>query len=357
VYDFRRLDQIVVEANAHGTELTLVLGLTPTFYQPAGGSIASVPTDLNAWNNYVRALATRYSAANWGYRGIAAYQVWNEANVKNYWTGSPAQMAQLTRITYAAVKGVDRGALVIGPAFADRIAEQTRGIGFFYYYRFPDNRTPVWHYMDAISLNLYPKAFYGTKAGTPEKSMALLAAARTQMRLRGVPDSKPIWNTEINYGLESGGTGGSSAISDGLQAAYVLRTYLLNAANGIQRVHWYAWDKPALGNTKMSFASTGGPTLAGKAFGLAQSWLSGGTLIGASRSAKPCAKDSAGTYTCVIKYAGGVRRVYWNPTKKVKVTTVKSATYKMGVYGKKLTIKGGSRQSVDHRPLMVRSKL
>ena len=36
VYDFRRLDQVVVEAHNHGTELTLVLGLTPTFYQPAG---------------------------------------------------------------------------------------------------------------------------------------------------------------------------------------------------------------------------------------------------------------------------------------------------------------------------------
>ena len=356
VYDFRRLDQVVVEANAHGTELTLVLGLTPAFYQPAGGSVASVPTDLNAFGNYVRAIVTRYSAANWGYRGIAAYQVWNEANVKNYWTGSPAQMAQLTRITYAAVKGVDRGALVIGPAFASRIAEQTRGVGFFYYYRFPDNRVPVWHYMDAISLNLYPKAFYGSKAGTPETSMALLAAARTQMRLRGVPDSKPIWNTEINYGLESGGTGASNAISYELQASYVLRTYLLNAANGIKRVHWYAWDKPSLGNTKMSFASTGGPTLAGKAFGLAQSWLSGAKLVGTSTSAKPCAKDSAGTYTCVIKYAKGVRRVYWNPKKKVKITTVKSATYKMGVYAKKATIKGGSRQTVDHRPLMVRSK-
>jgi hypothetical protein len=356
VYDFRRLDQVVAEAHAHRTELTLVLGLTPTFYQPAGGSIASVPTDLNAWNNYVLALVNRYSAAHWGYRGIAAYQVWNEANVKNYWTGSPAQMAQLTRITYAAVKGADRGALVIGPAFANRIAEQTRGIGFFYYYRFPDNRTPVWRYMDAISLNLYPKAYYGSKPGTPEKSMQLLAAARSQLRLRGVPDSKPIWNTEINYGLETGGSGASSAIGGQRQAAYVLRTYLLNAANGIKRVHWYAWDKPSLGNTKMSFASTGGTTLAGKAFGLARSWLSGGTLIGASTSATPCAKNSAGTYTCVIKYAKGVRRVYWNPTKKVKVTTVKSATFKMGVYGKKATIKGGSRQTVDYRPLMVRSK-
>ena len=357
VYDFRRLDQIVVEANAHGTELTLVLGLTPSFYQPAGGSLASVPTDLNAWNNYVRALVTRYSPATWGYRGIAAYQVWNEANVKNYWTGSPAQMAQLTRITYAAVKGVDRGALVIGPAFADRIAEQTRGIGFFYYYRFPDNRTPVWRYMDAISLNLYPKAYYGAKPGTPEKSMQLLAAARYQMRLRGVPATKPIWNTEINYGLETGGTGASSGISDQLQASYVLRTFLLNAANGIQRVHWYAWDRPTLGNTRLTYASTGGATLAGKAFALAQSWMVGGTLVGATSGAKPCAKDRAGTYTCVIKYAGGVRRVYWNPTKRVTVTTAKTATYKIGVTGTKVAIKKGSRQAVDYRPLMVRSKL
>ena len=185
--------------------------------------------------------------------------------------------------------------------------------------------------------------------------MELLAAARSQMRLRGVPDSKPIWNTEINYGLATGGTGASSAISDKRQAAYVLRTYLLNAANGVKRVHWYAWDQPSLGNTKM-VASTGAPTLAGKAFGLAQAWMSGGKLVGASRAAKPCARDRAGTYTCVITYAGGVRRVYWNPTKRVTVTTARTATYKVGVTGTKIAIKKGSRQPVDYRPLMVRSK-
>ena len=58
----------------------------------------------------------------------------------------------------------------------------------------------------------------------------------------------------------------------------------------------------------------------------------------------------------MITYAGGVRRVYWNPTKKVTVKTAKSATFKVGVFGKRTKIKGGSRQSVDYRPLMVRSK-
>ena len=82
----------------------------------------SMPVDLGVWINYVRALVTHYSPANWaGIRGIAAYQVWNEANVTGYWTGTPQQMAVLTEHTYNAVKSIDRGALVVSPAFAARI--------------------------------------------------------------------------------------------------------------------------------------------------------------------------------------------------------------------------------------------
>ena len=128
----------------------------------------------------------------------------------------------------------------------------------------------------------------------------------------------------------------------------MLRTYLLNAANGIKRVHWYAWDKPSLGNTKMSFASTGGPTLAGKAFDLAQAWLSGGKLVGAS-SVGQAVRQGPGRHLHLRHQVrrGRPPRVL-EPDKKVKVTTVKCATYKMGVYAKKATIKGGSRS--DGRP-------
>ena len=38
---------------------------------------------------YVAAVVQRYRELN-GKRGIAAYQVWNEANVANFWTGTPA---------------------------------------------------------------------------------------------------------------------------------------------------------------------------------------------------------------------------------------------------------------------------
>ena len=80
-------------------------------------------------------------------------------------------------------------------------------------------------------------------------------------------------------------------------------------------------------------------------------------MVGPSRSAQPCTVNSAGTYTCVIRYADGVRRVYWNPFKSVKVRVARSATFTQTVYGVKKAVKGGSVKTVDYRPLMVRSKV
>ncbi len=365
VFDFSRLDAQVARATAAGAEVTLVLGMTPDFYATTPAGKTSMPTSLDAWARYVRAVVTRYGATATGPRRIAAYQVWNEANVTGYWTGTPQQMARLSQVVYGTVKSVDRGALVVSPAYASRIGEQIRGVTRFAF-AWVDGR-PAWKYADVISLNLYPLDTYGSKVGTPEKSMELLAKARKILTFGGLPPKKPIWNTEINYGMPTGSAGGTGArpISDQRQAAYVLRTLLLNAANKVKRVHFYTADMGylpngrTLGNTRLVDPAdpvNGQVTLGGRAFDLAQAWLLGGKLKGASKKAKPCAKDSAGTYTCVITYPRGVRRVYWNPTKKVRVTTVRSAKYKVGVYGARSRIKGGSRLKVDYRPVMVRSK-
>jgi hypothetical protein len=56
-----------------------------------------------------------------------------------------------------------------------------------------------------------------------------------------------------------------------------------------------------------------------------------------------------------LTYAGGVRRVYWNPTKKARVATAKGARYKMGVNGLRVKIKGGSSITVNQQPVMVPS--
>ena len=368
VYDFTKLDAQVRAANARGAEVTLVLGMTPDFYATRGEGKTSMPVSLGVWNNYVRAVVTRYSAANWGSRGIAAYQVWNEVNVTGYWTGTPYDMALLTKATWNTVKSVDPGALVLSPAFATRIREQIDGMRGITKFAFAQvNHVPAWRYTNAISLNLYPLDHYGSVVGTPEKSMQLLRKARKILGYGGMPAKKPIWNTEINYGMPTGSRGGTGAdaLSPARQAAYVLRTLLLNAANKVRRVDWYAYDMgylangKTLGNTRLSDpGDRTTPTVAGRAFALAQAWMMRGNarLVGPSRTALPCAKDRNGTYTCVITYAHGVRRVYWNPDHRVHIRVAKSATYKVGVYGARTKIDGGSRLRVNDKPVMVRSK-
>ncbi len=360
VYDFSRLDKIVTAAQAKNVEVTLVLGMTPDFHAPGGAR--AMPPDISTFTRYVQAVVSRYRSWN-GRRGIAAYQVWNEANVTNFWTGTPLQMAQLTKATWNAVKAVDKGALVVSPAFAARINEQIRGITRFAFARV--DGIPAWKFVDVMSLNLYPLDKYGSTLGTPEKSMELLAKARRLLGFGGLPASKPIWNTEVNYGMRTGAYGGTraSSISAERQAAYVIRTYLLNASRGVKRVFWYSYDMGTLpsggtlGNTLLtSPADRATPTLAGKSVGLVQGWLLGGKLIGASKSALPCAKDSKGTYTCVIKYSGGVKRVYWNPTKKATVIAAKGASYKVGVSGVRARVKSRAKVVVDYRPVMVRSR-
>jgi hypothetical protein len=198
--------------------------------------------------------------------------------------------------------------------------------------------------------------------------MTLLKRAKREMALRGVPltgrNAKPIWNTEVNYGAPTGVYGGTGAlaISDAQQAAYVIRTYLLNAAAGVERVHWYSYDMTRLpngrtiANTLLTDPDDGTTlTLAGRAVHLVRGWMKG-RLVGVTSTAKPCAKDRNGTYTCIVKYKKGVRRIYWNPTKRVKVQTAKSATYMTTVHGSRKSIRGGSKKYVDYRPVMVRSR-
>ena len=127
---------------------------------------------------------TRYRDFNGG-RGIAAYEVWNEGNVPTFWTGTPAQLAQLTRIVWQTRQQVDPGATVVAPSFAVRLTGQRQWL--FDYTSQRVGGQPVWRYYDATALSLYPKATYGDRIGGPEDAMALLAQARRQLAAAGAP--------------------------------------------------------------------------------------------------------------------------------------------------------------------------
>jgi polysaccharide biosynthesis protein PslG len=334
--------------------VTMVVAMTPRFY-------AAAPTDpphrIGPYKAFVRALMKRYQSFH-GSRGIDAYQVWNEGNISTFWTGTPGQLARLTRAMDQVRDHVDPKARVIGPAMVTRLSYELGGLEKFYAQKV--GGVPVWRFMDAVSLSLYPVPRYGSHPGTPEDSMRLLAQARHRLHRDGVPRSEPVWNTEINYGLQSGSNGGKPArrISRGLQAAYVVRTYLLNAANGVKRVFWYRYDMHrvcsgcgTLGNTLLTDPdNTSRVTPAGRAYARAQDWMHG-RLIGPPGT-RPCQKNRHGTYMCVVKDPGGIRRIYWNPYGTGRVRLVKGVHHLQGVLGKVSTV-SGSTITVGGRPVMA----
>ncbi len=367
-WNWQPLDDAVEAAHANGTAVTLVLGLSPKY---AAAASTDAP-DLTMYHDYVQAVMQRYSPANWHdaqgnyYRGIGSYQVWNEANITTFWTGTNAQLADLTKTVYDVRNATDPGAQVVSPAMVTRLKFEQKTIQAFYETKVASTGQPVWKYVDVISLNLYPTETIATSSGgqrvsMPEDSIGLLNSVRTLLSKGGVPSSIPVWDTEINYGMGRAAT--TVPISEDRQVAYVMRTYLLNAAQGVQRVNWYAYDMGTLpgggtlGNTLLTDPtqrSAGILTPAGVAFTRIQNWMNG-TLIGTT-SKRPCIADKNGTYTCLVKYATGYGRIYWNPMKSARVRLVNSATRKVDEYGVTTRVKGGTRLRVNYKPVLVKSK-
>ena len=339
VFNWSLIDTEMAKARAAGASVLLVLGQTPAFHSSRPGAAsaygpgASAMPDKASWVRYVQAVARRNKTV-WG--GIASFQVWNEANVIGYWSGTPKQMATLTAWTRAALSSVSSPATLVAPALVTRLSSQQTWINSFYSQQVGGKN--VSRYVDALSFQLYPVA-----SGSPESSMQLLAAVRKILTKHGV--AKPIWNTEVNYGMVGGPVQGAPITAD-RQVANVIRTYVLNAENGVSRVYWYSWDLQDMGNTRMVDPDRITLTPAGHAFGAVRTWLVGARPTG-------CTRASNGTYTCTFTTATQTRRVVWNPSKATSVTLPTGSPSVATWSTSALRAPGGSRHAVGPVPSLV----
>lgn len=338
VFDFTTLDNQVNAAAANGARPLLVLGSTPRFHatRPAqaglyGSGSASMPR-LAPFRNYVTKLVRRYGAR-------VDYQVWNESNVLGFWSGTPGQMATLTKIVSKIVAANAPRALVVSPALATRLTGQRKWLRDFYAQRTGGRRVAGW--VDVVSLHLYPLPQQG-----PEASMALLSSVRTMLANLGV--RKPIWNTEVNYGMVGGPQAGAdaNAISSSRQVGNVIRTYVLNAQNRVGRVYWYSWDLLKMGNTALVTDDRATLTPAGQSFATVQSWLVGTRPAG-------CSTNKVGTWTCRFITGSQTRTVIWNPKRTVTVTVPKGTRSLTSWTAATSGTRPGSRLAVGPVPVLL----
>jgi Glycosyl hydrolases family 39 len=293
-WNFATLDRTLELATQHGVEPLLVLGMTPTWasarpadfcYYAPGRS--AEPKNLDDWRRYVRTVATRYKGR------IRAYEIWNEPNIKGFFSGTPEKMVELAAAAYQVLKEVDPGITVVSPS--------SGGGG-------PDHGGQSWldnylklgggHYADVIAYHFY------VLPAPPEKMLPLIAEVQQIMTKHGL-ENTPLWNTETGWNIVSSENPLNQGILDAETAAdYLARAFLLNRSAGVERLYWYAWD-----NAKMGLASADGATIKkplAAAYAQMVEWLTGARLLG-------CDLGGDGNWMCRLERTKGIESlILWS---------------------------------------------
>ncbi len=125
-YDFSVVDQIYDKVLEIGLRPVVELGFMPrelaadpTKTVFAYGAIISPPRSYEEWGDLVRALV-QHLVDRYGLDEVLGwdFEVWNEANLSVFWSGTKAEWLRLYDVSAAAVKAVDPRLAVGGPSSA-----------------------------------------------------------------------------------------------------------------------------------------------------------------------------------------------------------------------------------------------
>ena len=268
-WDFHVIDGFVEEADKRHVQILYVLGMTPAWASsnPDAESnyfkgASSPPADIDRWRTYVRTVATRYKGR------IKYWELWNEINVKQFYSGDLSTLVLLEQIASEELKAIDAknvllSASIQGGAFRQLDQYFAAGGG---------------RYADGIAYH-----FYALKE-EPEEVLSRINTVRALMRKYGL-EQKPLWNTEFGWLIENrDGTFGKHMKPDWWSwrkvdqeeaPGIVMRALLMGLAGGVEASFWYAWD-----NSAMGLSENGEPKQAARAYTRLQEWVVGADFRG-----------------------------------------------------------------------------
>jgi xylan 1,4-beta-xylosidase len=127
VHDFTGVDRVYDHIRSLGLRPVVELSFMPNDLasDPSKtvfdyGAIVSPPKDWQRWHDLVRDL-TAHLVERYGVEEVVghwSFEVWNEANLEVFWSGTPAEYMKLYDVTVAAVRSVDQRLTVGGPSSA-----------------------------------------------------------------------------------------------------------------------------------------------------------------------------------------------------------------------------------------------
>lgn len=325
-WDFTLLDRYVRIAAEHDVAIVLTLGLTPAWASARpdeasayGMGNAAEPRNLADWQEYVRAVVTRYKGV------IHNYEIWNEPNIRGSFTGGVTAMLQLSRAAYEVVKAVDATAIVVSPS-----ATSDTGVEWLDDFL----KRGGCQYADVIGYHFY------VTPDPPEAMIPLVRKVKNSLRARGCV-GKPLWNTE------SGWASPKHFSSDAEAAGYLMRTYLVNWLMSVDRCYWYAWDNHNWSTLELTTRSGNRMTAVGAAYGVIREWMLGSVL-------RSCSRERSGIWICQLDQTQGTSRILWSEGPAAQFD-VPSPWHVEQMKSWKGDVPATARPIVSSAPLLLRS--
>jgi hypothetical protein len=235
--DFAAYDTAVLAAARERITVLPVVFSTPRWARLNPDDPASPPRDPADYASFLTALVGRYGPGGtlWAEhpeiepRPIRAWQLWNEPNLRGYWSQQPfaQRYVALLKAARAALKAADPGSRAVLAGLPNGW-DALRQI-----YRAGGRRT-----FDIAAIHPY--------TARPESVPRFLRAARRVMRSFG-DRRKPLWVTELSWPAAKG------KMADPIGIATTERGQALRLARGLSalararrslrigRVFWYTW--------------------------------------------------------------------------------------------------------------------
>ncbi|GED69114.1 hypothetical protein BRE01_28160 [Brevibacillus reuszeri] len=270
-FEFSKVDKYVAFATQNNLDIIMLLGQPPDW--ATGGKWSSdygsyynsiPPSNIQDWRNYILALGQRYKGK------IMYYEVWNEANLSGFYSGTLEKLVELTMEAYKTLKAVDPNIQIISPSYTG--ASGVSGMGDFL-------RAGGANWIDIVGVHLYgyPK---------PPEAMIDLAYAYRKTITQAGAGSLPVWNTEsswnsyyykgILYGSDENDY--SNQMPDDLAIAYIHRMFLCNWVAGMNRAVFYGMDQPWSRIRLLDLAHLPNVAATGRAYQRMVDWLTGATI-------------------------------------------------------------------------------
>ena len=323
-FDWTKMDGTIKAAVSNGVEdFVFTFGHVPQWASTTpsdpctggeGPGSCTVP-DIQAFDDFATQLVQRYCGV------VKYYETWNEPNAVNFWDGNNTELVTVAKHLYQIAKdptncGCTNGTCKPGggPSPNEVILPSIGSLdqaSLGWLDSFLTTAGASYPYADIVS-------FHGYENGSlPENIAAQVQSFRQILKKHGL-DNLQLWNTEASWGSES------SAVNQN-QASWLMRYHAIQAAVGVSRFVWYAYDNcdwgtlwsiSPCGNTQ---ATANTQTSPGLAYGVIETWLIGAVLA-------RCDHYQNGLWACELKRNGNYNAwMVWSSTgANVSVPTPKA---------------------------------